>query len=126
MEIKPEELLTSEKTPFERFKIGFKTDAAQEDSTKKLRKVLCEFLRPILRGDPALIEEELSREVKKTAGAKCSYPISDFEVRIEEFVAKSQANHKWAESVILTLVQKLKERSELPSTNNEYLSKGAV
>ena len=77
-----------------------------------LKKILCENLKNILVGDPLLVQQD-----QKKRHYRKNYSDADFEVRVNEFVRKANADPKWAESVILTLVTKQMERSRLEPTD---------
>ncbi len=55
MEINPEEIVKSKKTPIDNFYRSITAEVTKKDYERKLKKVLCEFLRPLIKGDPSLV-----------------------------------------------------------------------
>ena len=58
MEIHPDEILKSKNDPLELFYSSIRAEATKTDYERKLKKVLCEFFRPILKGDPELVAKQ--------------------------------------------------------------------
>ena len=116
MQIKPEEILKLKETPINLFYQGIKSDATKFDYTNKLKKVLCEYLALVLKGDPSL-----NTQVKKR-GIKRKFNDSDFEVRANELVKRAKADQDWIESVLLKLSEKMRERSKLAKSDETYLN----
>jgi len=66
MEIYPDEIVKSKNNPLELFYSSIRAEATKIDYERKLKKVLCEFFRPILKGDPNLVAHQKSMpEIKK-------------------------------------------------------------
>ena len=123
MEIRPEEIVRVKERPIDLFYQGIKAQATKKDYTNKLKKMLCEFLKPILKGDPNLVVKNSS---EKTYGKKRQYSDIDFEVRANEFVRRAKADPDWAESVLLKVSEKLKERTQLKKSNPNYLGTNSM
>lgn len=60
MEIHPYEIIKSKNNPLELFYSSMRAESTKADYDRKLRKVLCEFFRPILKGNPELVKKEQS------------------------------------------------------------------
>jgi len=58
MEIRPDEIVKTREIPYDLFIHGIKTLKRRRGFVRKLKKVLCEFLNPILVGTPELIEKQ--------------------------------------------------------------------
>jgi len=63
---------------------------------------------------------------KPHKGRKFKVSTADFEDRIIEFIKKSEIDPKWAEAVILKIIENLKSRSNLPKIDPDYLSTGSI
>lgn len=121
MEIKPEEIVRAKLDPLELFRQGIKSDATRIDYTHKLKKIVCEFYKQILKGDPEMIREAEIEGTHKPQYKKVNFCDADFEVRVNEFVKRSKNDPEWAEDVVLSLVRKLKDRTKLDPKNPDYL-----
>ncbi len=126
VEIRPDEVTKLIEDPLEHYYKSFKSSMTAETQTRALRKVLCEFLGPVLAGDPKLIKHDRNLGKAGVCGIVNRYSIADFEARAREFVARAKEDPKWAEAVIVKIMHKLEERTKLDKTNPEYLSKGAA
>jgi len=122
MEIYPDEIVKSKNNPLELFYSSLRAEATRTDYERKLKKVLCEFFRPILKGDPDLILQQKSIPEIKKRGIKRKFSDADFEVRAAEFVRRAKDDNDWAEDVLMKLGQKFKERAHLPKTDPNYLN----
>ena len=122
MEIYPDEIVKSKNNPLELFYSSIRAEATRKDYERKLKKVLCEFFRPILKGDPNLVLAQKSMPEIKKRGLKRKFSDTDFEIRAAEFVKLAKADNDWAEDVLMKLGQKFKERASLPKTDSNYLS----
>ncbi|WP_299290190.1 integrase [Nitrosopumilus sp.] len=122
MEIHPDEIVKTKNNPLELFYSSIRAEATKNDYERKLKKVLCEFLRPILKGDPELVKRQESEPKSKKKGVKRKFSDADFEVRATEFVKRAKENPDWAEDVMIKLGQKFKERANLPKTDPNYIS----
>ena len=122
MEIHPDEILKSKNDPLELFYSSIRAEATKVDYERKLKKVLCEFFRPILKGDPELIAKQESMPKIKKKGIKRTFSDADFEVRAAEFVRRARDDNDWAEDVLMKLGEKFKERANLPKTDPNYIN----
>jgi len=121
MKINPEEIVKEKHRPVNLFYQGIKSESTKYDYTNKLKKVVCEFLQLVLKGNPELVMKQ-KLEIKKTPGKHRTFNDADFEQRANELVNKAKGDQDWAQSVLLKLSEKLRERSELPKTDEEYLN----
>ena len=110
MEIHPDEIVKSRNNPLELFYSSMRAEATKTDYERKLKKVLCEFFRPILKGDPELVKREQSEPKIKKKGVKRQFSDADFEVRAAEFVRRAKQDTDWAENVLMKLGEKFKQR----------------
>jgi len=122
VEIHPEEIVKSKNDPLELFYSSIRAKATKTDYERKLKKVLCEFFRPILKGDPELVEKQESMPKIKKKGVKRQFSDADFEVRATEFVRRARDDNDWAEDVLMKLGEKFKERTNLPKTDPNYIN----
>jgi integrase len=122
VEIHPDEIVRSKNDPLELFYSSIRAEATKNDYERKLKKVLCEFFRPILKGDPELVAKQESMPKIKKKGIKRKFSDADFEVRAAEFVRRSQDDNDWAEDVLMKLGEKFKERANLPKTDPDYIN----
>lgn len=122
MEIHPEEITKSQNNPLELFYSSMRAEATRADYDRKLRKVLCEFFKPILKGDPELVKRRESESQTKKKGVKRKFSDADFEVRAAEFVKRAKEDTDWAENVLMKLGEKFKERANLPKTDPNYIN----
>ncbi|NIP61843.1 MAG: hypothetical protein GWN01_01930 [Nitrosopumilaceae archaeon] len=126
MELLPEEISEISESPLTRFYSTFNSNYTKKDYEIKLKKVMCEFLSKVLKGDPSKVEKELQTPKKKKPGAVRNFPVADFEDRVNEFVEKSKNDQKWCESTIFALINKLKERSELDPSHPDYIKSDSI
>ena len=122
MEIHPDEITKSQNNPLELFYSSMRAEATRTDYDRKLRKVLCEFFKPILKGDPGLVKREQSEPKIKKKGVKRRFSDADYEVRATEFVRRAKQDTDWAENVLMKLGEKFKERANLPKTDPNYIN----
>ncbi|KAF6246232.1 integrase [Nitrosopumilus sp. b3] len=122
MEIHPDEITKSKNNPLELFYSSMRAEATRVDYDRKLRKVLCEFFKPILKGDPELVKRTESEYQTKKRGVKRKFSDADFEVRAAEFVKRAKEDTDWAENVLMKLGEKFKERANLPKTDPNYIN----
>ena len=125
MKINPSEISKNQESPLTRFYSSFKSDETRKDYERKLKKVMCEFLSDVLEGDQNLINQELLQP-KKKRGSLFKVPTADFEVRVNEFVRRAKHDADWAENVIITIIEKLKEKSKLPTIDENYIKPDSV
>lgn len=96
MKISKEEIQKVAEEPIGLFYQGIRAEATKEKYTRTLRRILCDFFEDVLEGT--------------------------FEERASQLVHRAKADPEWIMSLLLTLSKKLKERTELPAINPEYLS----
>jgi hypothetical protein len=122
MEIRPDEIVKQKENPINLFYQGIKAKSTRVDYVRKMKKVLCEFMKPILVGDPVKVKAQMKIGMAKRHGVKPTFYDADFEDRANEFVIKSRKDQEWSEAVLLKLSEKLKERTELEKTDENYLN----
>jgi len=119
----PEELTEEHLTAFELFKRGFPNRRSWQTNSNAMKKIVCDFLQPILNGDKNLIE--IQKKEMKRKGIKLHYKKSyydaDFDVRVNELARRAKEDPKWIDSLLMTLVGKLMERTLLPKTDVDYI-----
>jgi len=128
MKINPEEVSHSIQRPLSLFQQGIKSNATRLDYTNKLKKVVCEFLEPVLTGNPEKVREAKTKPKPKglVNGKQREFCDADFEERVNEFVERGKKSPDWAENIVLTIVEKLRGRTQLPASNPEYLSVASI
>jgi len=87
-------------TPLEMFHQGIKAKETREKYTRTLRHVLCKIFEDILEGD--------------------------FEERVKQLVTHAKEDPEWTRDLLLNLSRKLKERTNLPKNELEYLNPSSV
>ncbi len=97
MKIRKEEIQKVANEPIGLFYQGIRADATKEKYTRTLRRILCDIFEDVLEGT--------------------------FEERASQLVQKAKKDPEWIMSLLLTLSKKLKERTELATTDPEYQSK---
>ncbi|MCV0392813.1 MAG: integrase [Nitrosopumilus sp.] len=122
MEIHPDEITRTKNDPLTLFYSSLRAEATKTDYDRKLRKVLCEFFKPILKGDPELVKRKESEPKAKKQGVKRQFSDADFEVRAAEFVNRAKQDPDWAEDVMMKLGEKFKERANLAKTDSNYIN----
>ncbi|MGD8431554.1 MAG: integrase [Nitrosopumilaceae archaeon] len=126
MEIRPDEIIKTQQNPIDLFYQGIKAKYTRDDYTRKLKKVLCEFLNPILVGDPQKVKRQKKDGPSSRPGIKLSFFDADFEDRANEFVKKANSDPEWAEAVLLKMSEKLRERTQLEKTDEDYLNPRSI
>ncbi|MGQ0795652.1 MAG: integrase [Nitrosopumilaceae archaeon] len=96
MKIRIEDLDEVTSEPIKLFYDGIKSNETREKYTRTLRRILCDILEDLLHGS--------------------------FEQRAAELVRKAKENPEYALSILLAISRKLKQRTELPETNQNYLN----
>ncbi|MDE1769239.1 MAG: integrase [Thaumarchaeota archaeon] len=96
MKIELSDIESVEKNPLELFYEGLKSPATKDRYTRILNHTLCVVFEKVLTGT--------------------------FEERASELVKNSKINPEWAMNLLLTYSKKLKERTNLPKTDKEYLN----
>ena len=122
MKLSKSDIVISQSTPVELFFDGIKAKATRIDYTNKIKKVLCEYLADILKGDPKKVEFQKNNPVKPKKGVKRQFFDADWQERATEFVQLAVNDPKTTESILISLVQKLKERNQLPKTHSDYIT----
>ena len=118
MEIRPEEIKSVTENPYDLFFHSINNQASKRLYVSVLKKLTCEYLKSVLKGDPSLVEN--TKSVKKR-GVPRKYSDADFEVRVNELVRRSKSNPEWAESVMIALAKKLMERARLPIIDPQHI-----
>lgn len=96
MKIRKEEIQKLADEPIGLFYQGMRAVATKEKYTRTLRRVLCDIFEDVFNGT--------------------------FEERASEMVHRAKADPEWITSLLLTLSKRLKERTELATTEKDYLS----
>ena len=94
--IKEEIIRTADASPLKLFEQGIKTELTRRNYTATLRRVMCEILEDILAGD--------------------------FEERTRQFVQNAKDDPDWATDIMLNVSRMLRERTELPKDDPDYLN----
>ena len=122
MKLSKSDIVISSSTPVELFFDGIKAKATRLDYTNKIKKVLCEYLADILKGDPSKVEFQKNHPEKPKKGVKRQFFDADWQERANEFVQLALNDPKTTEAILISLVQKLKERNQLPKTHSDYIT----
>ena len=125
MKINPDEITQTQETPLQLFYQGIKSSETKKDYDNKLKKVVCDFFAPILKGDPELVKQAKLKP-KKPSFNERSFSDADYEGRVNEFVRRSKADPQWAETLMLKLVDKLRKRTELSKTDPEFMRVSSI
>lgn len=96
MKIKKDELVELNNKPIDLFYQGFKSSITKTSYTRKLRKILCEYLEDVLNGT--------------------------FENRASQLVHKAEDEPKETMIILLTLSKMLKERTDKNKNDKDYLN----
>lgn len=120
-EIQPEEIVKVTQDPVKTFYDSLKSEATKLQYDKRLRKVLCQFLRPILEGDPDIEEQKTQH-----GGLKKHYKDADFKIRMRQIVELGKKDPEKLEQILTTLIIKLKERTKIPKINPDYIKAQTV
>ena len=86
MQIHPDEITTTKKTPLQLFYDGIRSDATKRDFETKLKKVTCDFLALVLKGDPKKVSKQKTEPKPRKRGIKRQFSDADFEDRVNELV----------------------------------------
>lgn len=92
MQINPDDINRTKSNPLELFYQTIRADATKLDYDRKLRKLMCEILDPVLKGDPELVRKASETPQQKRRGLKKSFCDADFEVRINQDMIKKTIN----------------------------------
>lgn len=125
LQVKPEEIKKLNETPSELFFSSLTVPATKRNYIASLKKILCEFLGQVLKGDSELINQQIAEYKKQKLENKKPYWDADFEVRINEFVRRAKADPDWAVSTLSTLAKKFNENMN-DKSNPEFRSLGCV
>lgn len=96
VKIENKDLQVTNHSALELFYHGIKSKETKDKYTRTLRRILCDILENVLEGS--------------------------FEDRTSQLVSKTKKDPDWGMSVMLALSKKLKERSELPKNDPNYLN----
>lgn len=121
MEIREDEIITLNDDPLTLFDKAIGRPITKQGYHYGLKRLVCEYLNPILVGDPKKIQEALSKPKRQGRGNLPSYCDADYKERVEEFVSRAKSNPKWAESIMITVVSKLMERVKLPTSDPDHI-----
>ena len=91
---------TEEESVLDLFTQGIRAEATRKKYTRTLRKILCEVFEDVLEGD--------------------------FETRAAQLVRMAKENPDWVKDLLLSLSKKLKQRTQLPRDNVDYLNPSSV
>ena len=96
LKIRREELQSAKAEPIELFYQGIRARETKEKYTRTLRRLLCDTLEDVLEGD--------------------------FDDRAAQLVTKAKSDPDWIMSILLTISKKLRERTELDPSDENYLN----
>ena len=97
MKLTNEEIRRSETaTPLQLFEQGTRAETTRRKYVATLRRITCEVLEDVLEGD--------------------------FEARVNQFVQKGKDNPNWMMDLLISLSWKLRERTEKPKDDADYLN----
>ncbi len=117
----PEEVIQTTDHPIKLFYSALNNPVTRRNYTNMLKKIMCEYLKPIIRIDATPVsKEQKKRHYKRT------FSDADFEIRVNQFVRKAKKDPEWAEAVLMTLVTKLMEKTKLPHTDPQYIKSVSV
>ena len=122
MQIHPDEITTTQKTSLQLFYEGIRSNATKRDYEIKLKKVTCDFLALVLKGNPDKVSKQKTGQKPRKRGIKRQFSDADFEDRVNELVTLTREDPVKVESMFLALAKKFKERSKLEKTNADYLN----
>ncbi len=101
MKLRDEDIIRSQDTsPLQLFTQGMRADRTRDSYTRTLRRIMCEILEDVLEGD--------------------------FESRVKEFVQRTKDDPDWTLRLLLSLSWKLRERTELPKEDADYLNPSTI
>ncbi|MFM7796497.1 MAG: integrase, partial [Candidatus Nitrosotenuis sp.] len=100
MKIENKDLQITNRSALELFYHGIKSKETKDKYTRTLRRILNDVLENVLQGS--------------------------FEDRASQLVNKAKMDPEWGMSVMLALSKKLKERSELPKNDPNYLNPSTI
>lgn len=128
MKIQPEELIEENQSAYVLFQRGFPNKATLQTNTNVLKKIVCDYLQMIIRGNTALVEtqkQDMALKGHKLHYRK-NYYDADFDIRVNELVRRAKEDAKWIDTVLMTLVAKLMDRTKLSKTDPEYIKSTMV
>lgn len=109
------------------FRAGIKSKETRETYEKRLKEVICGNLENYLQGDPDLVEKQRLERLASGNKKKISLVLdADFEIRANEFVKKAKENPEEVTGILILLSTKLKERSEKPKNDPDYLHPNTI
>lgn len=96
MKIRNEEIKKVSEEPIGLFYQGIRAIATRDKYARTLRRILCDIFEDVFEGT--------------------------FEQRAAQMVDRAKKDPEWITSLLLAFSKRLKERTELPKTNDDYLS----
>lgn len=100
MKIRNEDIQQVAEEPIGLFYQGMRAAATKEKYTRTLKAILCDTFEDVLEGT--------------------------FEQRASQMVYRAKKDPEWITSLLLTLSKRLRERTELPRTDDTYLSPNSI
>ena len=100
MKIRNEDIQHVAQEPIGLFYQGIRAAATKEKYTRTLKSILCDTFEDVLEGT--------------------------FEQRASQMVYKAKKDPEWITSLLLTLSKRIRERTELPRTDDTYLSPNSI
>jgi len=122
MQIHPDEITTTKKKPLQLFYEGIKSEATKRDFENKLKKVTCDYLALILKGNQEKVSKQRTEPKPRRRGIKRQFSDADFEDRVAELVNLTREDPEKVEAIFLALAKKFKERSLLEKSDKNYLN----
>lgn len=128
MEITTDEIIEINEIPYQLFEKGVPNEATWRSYRNMMKKMICEYLKNILVGDPVLVEKQ--KRAMLSEGKKLHYRINyydaDFEVRVNEMVNRARNDPKWIDSILTTITSKLMDRTKIPKNDPDYIKSTMV
>lgn len=128
MEISQDDIVEITQTPYQLFEKAVPNPKTWQFYRNMTKRIVCGYLKTILTDDSKLVEQQKQEMTSK--GEKLHYRKdyydADWQVRVNELVQRARENPKWIESVLITLVSKLMERTKLPKTDPDYIKSTMV
>ncbi|GKS66983.1 hypothetical protein YTPLAS73_05300 [Nitrosarchaeum sp.] len=79
LEIHPDEITQVNESPLAKFYSTFQSEYTKNDYERKLKRILCEFLAPVLVGNPEKVRHDIENPHKCRKGRAFSVSTADFE-----------------------------------------------
>lgn len=93
--------MMDEGSPLDLFRQGIRAEKTREKYTRMLRKIVCDIMEDVLKGD-------------------------DFEKRLAYLIRHGKEQPDWTLRVLLKLSEKLRARTELPKDHTDYLNPASI